>query len=178
MDSDKLGLVHIYCGDGKGKTTCSMGLCIRAIGSGLKVIVVQFLKDGDSSELNIIRDRLGATVIAGKGVQGFAFNMSDEQKQICKDTHMKNFYEAVGLCEEQGINLLILDESIGAMDKGLLDENVVLEFIKNKPQNLEVVLTGRNPSDKLKEVADYISEVKKIKHPFDKGINARKGIEK
>lgn len=172
------GLIHLYCGDGKGKTTCAIGLAVRALGYGMKVVIAQFLKDGDSSEFNVISKIPEVKVFAGKGVKGWAFNMTPQQKSVCKATHTENFNKAVKLCYDEDIGLLILDESIGAMAKKLLDEQAVIQFLKNKPKHLEVVLTGRNPSLELIESADYVSEICKVKHPYDKGIPARFGIEK
>jgi cob(I)alamin adenosyltransferase len=97
---------------------------------------------------------------------------------MCRILHNNNLKQALQLCENQEYKLIILDEIIGAYNKNLIDSELLLNFLQNKPQELEVVMTGRNPDKTLLSFADYISEIKKIKHPFDKGIKAREGIEK
>ena len=104
--------------------------------------------------------------------------MNEEELALLKEEHNKLFKEVTSLVEGDGDKtLLVLDELVGAYVGNHIDKDMVMEFLNNKPKNLEVVLTGRNPSDELMEIADYITEMKKIKHPMDKGINARKGIE-
>lgn len=175
---ESLGLVHIYCGDGKGKTTAAMGLALRAIGSGKRVLVVQFLKDGSSGEIAALRQFPTVNFLVNDEVTGFTFNMSEGEKLSCKDCHNRQLQKAIELCDGGEVDLLVLDEAIGAINGGVLDEEIVLNFLQNRPQNVEIALTGRNPSEAFMEIADYISEIKKLKHPFDKGISARTGIEK
>lgn len=169
------GLVHIYCGDGKGKTTASVGLAVRAAGDGLKVLFLQFMKGGASGELVTFEQLENITVLRSKSPIKFAWNMSEQEKEdVCKQ--QKEFLEeAISIADEY--DMLILDEALGACFGEFLDEEVLCAFLDKKPDALEVVMTGRNPSKELLLRADYISEIKKIKHPYDKGINARKGIE-
>ena len=104
--------------------------------------------------------------------------MNEEELKILKEEHNKLFKEVTSLVEGDGDKtLLVLDELVGAYVGNHIDKDMVMDFLNNKPKNLEVVLTGRNPSEELMEIADYITEMRKIKHPIDKGINARKGIE-
>jgi len=145
------GLIHIYCGDGKGKTTASIGLAVRAAGSGMNVLFVQFLKKSDTSELNILKKLPGLSVLRPSGDECW--------------TDVKS-------------GLLVLDEVIGAYNREVIDRASLVSFLREKPENLEVVMTGRNPTAELIELADYVSEIRKIKHPFDRGIRARTGIEK
>ncbi len=173
-----LGLVHLYCGDGKGKTTAALGLLLRAVGSGCQALLVQFLKDGDSSEIALLRTLPGVTVLTGKDVPGFTGGMSDEQKETVRRRHQAHFDEAVRICREGGCGLLVLDEAIGAVNKGLLDGDALLRFLRERPDGLEVVLTGRDPQPPFVELSDYVSEICKRKHPYDRGITARKGVEK
>lgn len=174
-----MGLVHIYCGDGKGKSTAALGIILRSIGYGYKVVLTQFLKDGDSNELKPLSTFSNIKIITGKdGVKGFAKYMTDEGKEIVKKAHIRHFNEAINYCRDEKCDLLVLDEVIGAINVGLMDYEMVLDFLRNKPENLEVIMTGRDPKEELLEIADYVSEVKKIKHPFDKGIGARYGVEK
>lgn len=176
--SNNLGLVHIYCGDGKGKTSASIGLSIRAAGHGLNVLILQLLKTQYTGELNILEKVPNIKVMRGKGVSEFSFNMTDEQKKICTDTHNQNLEKIIEDVKIGSIDLLILDEVIGAYNRELLDRALLINFIKAKPPHMELVLTGRNPAPELIELADYVSEIKKVKHPFDNGITARLGIER
>lgn len=173
----KLGLTHIYCGDGKGKTTAAMGLALRAIGSGFKVVIVQFLKDGKSSEISVLKQFDNVKIIANTELKGFVFRMTPKQKAECKTFQLGQLEAATELCNSGECDLLILDEAIGAMNNDVLDSGMVVNFLRNRPSNIEVVLTGRDPQQELLKLADYVSEIVKVKHPFDKGINARTGIE-
>ena len=172
-----LGLVHIYCGDGKGKTTASAGLAVRARGHGLNVLLTQFLKSGTSGELEPLRS-LGVKVISGSYSQKFVFMMNAEEKAATRQRCETQFREAIARSRE-GIDLLILDEVIGAIATGMLDEQEVIDFLESKPPNLEVVLTGRDPSETLIDLADYVSEVVMLKHPYEaSGLVGRVGIER
>ncbi len=173
-----LGLVHIYCGDGKGKTTAAVGLTVRAQGFGLKVLFMQFLKDGNSSELKVLKSLDNIEVLGAKPIKKFTFQMTEEELAETKEMSAKQLKEAEEKVMNGDYNLLVLDEALGSIEAGVLDENLVLDFLKKKPEKLEVVITGRIPSDKMVEAADYVSKIEKVKHPYDQGIPARKGIEK
>lgn len=173
----KQSCIHIYCGDGKGKSTSAMGLALRAAGSGREVLVTQFLKDGTSSELNILREIPHVRVLTCSKKFGFFWNMTEEQKEEAQRAYTRLFENAVEKAVRGHVFLLVLDEFIAAYNHGLVDREKALEFLKEKPEGLEVVLTGRDPAPELVELADYISEIKKRKHPFDEGTAARKGIE-
>lgn len=175
-DTSGRGCVHIYCGDGKGKTTCAMGLCVRAAGAGKKVLLHQFLKDNFSSERQVIDHLPGVTVVPGAPMDKFTFQMNEQELAALKESNDAMFAK---LCAMAGdYDMLILDESVYTMDMGLLSEEPVIDFLSHRPEHLEVVLTGRNPSGRLEEQADYISEIGKRKHPFDRGLSSRVGIEK
>ena len=175
-DSSGVGLVHLYCGNGKGKTTCIMGLTTRASGSGKKVLLYQFLKDNTSSERNVIDYLPGVTVIPSFDVEKWTFAMNEEE---LNDLHRKNDEMLDRLFRMAGdYDMLVLDESLYAIDKNLLSEDKMIRHLEEKPEHLEVVLSGRNPSQRMIDHADYVSEICKRKHPFDRGISARKGIEK
>lgn len=171
-------MIHIYCGDGKGKTTASIGLIIRAVGSGMKVIFLQMLKNSPTSEIKVLEKLEGLTVLRGKAGKPFTFKMTEEEKALTREIHNENLKEAIKKINSEKIDMLVIDECIASYNLNLLDKKLLLDFIDNKPKNLELVLTGRDPAKELIEKADYISEIKKIKHPFDKGIVARVGIEK
>ena len=172
------GLIHIYCGDGKGKTTAALGLTIRCAGHGNKVLFVQFLKSWVTGELNSLKFLENVEVMRAKPTPKFTFQMNEEEKEQVTQEHLSLFEAVKVKCLSQKIDLLVLDEIVGACDRGVFEKAALLDFLKNKPQELEVVMTGRNPFPELVELADYVSEVCKRKHPKDKGIMARKGIER
>ncbi len=166
------GLVHLYCGDGKGKTTAAMGLALRALGQGMQVVVVQFLKNGTSGELEPLK-KLGAAVYSGKPGAKFTFQMNAEEKAQATKENNARLAEAL----QQPCDLLILDEICAARNSGMLDEALAKQAVLERPQHQEVVLTGRNPEAWMVEAADYITEMQPRRHPYEQGIPARKGIE-
>ena len=172
------GLIHIYCGDGKGKTTAAMGLAIRAAGREKKVFITQFLKSGKSGEL-VSLEKLKEYIVflPGKPVNKFVWNMNDEEENEAKREHTARFKEIINIIKSNEYDLLILDEIIATINNGFIDLNEVIEFLKNKPKTLEVVMTGRDPKEELIELANYVTEMKCIKHPFEEGIPSRIGIE-
>lgn len=172
------GLIHIYCGDGKGKTTAAVGLAVRCAGRGNKVLLVQFLKSRDSGELYSLAKLPDIEVMRGKESKKFTFQMNEEEKHALLIEHNKMFEQVLAKIKNGGYSLLILDEVIGALNAKVFEMPKLIEFLRHKPENLEVVLTGRNPAPELVEIADYVSEMRKVKHPMDRGIMARKGIEK
>lgn len=172
------GLIHIYCGDGKGKTTAAVGLAVRCAGRGNKVLLVQFLKSRDSGELYSLAKLPDIEVMRGKESKKFTFQMNEEEKHALLIEHNKMFEQVLAKIKNGGYSLLILDEVIGALNAKVFEMPKLIEFLQYKPENLEVVLTGRNPAPELVEIADYVSEMRKVKHPMDKGIMAREGIEK
>ena len=174
-DTSGKGLVHIYCGDGKGKTTTSVGLTIRAAGSGKKVLFYQFLKDNSSSERNILEKVPGITLVRGREMQKFTFQMNEQELdelRIYNNEMLDKLFEMA-----KDYDMLVMDESVYAIKSNLLDEEKLITHLEEKPVGLEVVLAGRNPSQKLMDHADYVSEIQKVKHPFDQGVSSRVGIE-
>ncbi len=172
------GLVHIYHGGGKGKTTCGVGLCVRAAGAGMKVLIFQFMKTGESSELNILKKIPQIVIEKGTQNEKFIFQMNEKEKEEERNFYKQKFEFICKKVMEEEIDLLFLDEVLHAVNYDMLPENVLLNFLENKPEKLEVVLTGYHPSKRLMEAADYISFIDKIKHPFDCGVPERLGIEK
>lgn len=170
-----MSLVHIYCGDGKGKTTASVGLTVRAAGAGKKVMFTQFFKNGSSSEIAVLKNLPGVTLNICEKKHKLFFRMSEEEKEEAKQDYRLLFENAVRAVES-GVELLVMDEAVSACNHGMLEESAVIALLRNRGET-EIVLTGREPSEALVHEADYVSEVKKIKHPFDQGIRARKGIE-
>lgn len=170
------GLVHLYCGDGKGKTTAAVGLAVRHSGRGGKVVFAQFLKDGTSGECRVLA-KLGVTVLAANPVGKFSFRMTEEEKAETAAALGRTFDAATGFAVRERATILVLDEICAAVNCGFLPEKTLTEFLESRPDSLEVVLTGRDPSENLQVHADYITEMKKRRHPFDEGVAAREGIE-
>jgi len=171
------GLIHIYCGDGKGKTTCAAGLAVRCAGAGGKVLWVQFLKKDTSGERRSLEQLENVTLLPGYENIKFTFSMTEEEKKQASSFYKKQLAEIGQLVKQQFFDLLVMDETLGAINTGMLAEEEVIAFLKEKPQELEVVLTGRDPSSQMVSLADYVTNMQKIKHPFDLGISARKKIE-
>lgn len=172
------GLVHIYTGDGKGKTTAALGLGVRACGRGLKVLMVQFLKGTPTGEMYSLKAlEPGFILYRGTETKKFVWEMNEAEKAQTAADQRSILNHAFQTAYEGGCNLLILDEILGAISAGMIEEKEVIDFVKNKPENIELVLTGRGASSELIELADYVSEIRAVKHPAEKGVNARKGIE-
>ena len=172
------GLIHIYTGTGKGKTTAAIGLSIRYAGSGGKVLFTQFLKNDDSSEINILKQIENITFLPSGSYFGFTSSMTPEIKEKARIHYSNLFEKSVNMLVNNNYGMIILDEIIAADNNGLVPHGKLTDFLKNKPDYLEIVLTGRSPSQDLLDTADYISDIHKVKHPFDKNIPARMGIEK
>ncbi|MDR2445499.1 MAG: cob(I)yrinic acid a,c-diamide adenosyltransferase [Spirochaetaceae bacterium] len=170
-------MIHVYTGDGKGKTTAAVGLAVRAAGSGRKVVFAQFIKSMPSGEL-VPLEKLGVTVIRSRTRFGFTFQMDAATKELCGNEQRRILDDAASAVREQGIALLVLDEVLDALGAAMLDEDILRDLIRTLSQDCELVLTGRPVPDWLAEAADYHSHVKKIKHPFDRGVKARDGIER
>lgn len=168
-------MLHIYCGDGKGKTTCAMGLALRAAGHGRRVVVAQFLKCGNSGERVILEQLPNVTCLPVPEITKFVFTMTEAEKAATRAQMTEILRRAIA--ESQDADLLVLDELNGAISTGMVALEDVLAFLDSCPEQLEVVITGRDPAPGLQERAAYITEMKKIKHPFDRGLNARKGVE-
>lgn len=171
------GLTHIYCGDGKGKTTAAMGLALRCAGHGKPVVVAQFLKDGTSGECRAFAALPNVTLLAANPSGKFSFRMTEEEKKQTAEALTRTFDAACDFAVRTNARMLVLDEVCAAISCGFLAEDRVLDFLSRRPEQLEVVMTGRDPSAQLREAANYISEIRKIRHPYDKGVAAREGIE-
>ena len=168
-------MIHLYHGDGKGKTTAATGLALRAAGSGMRVLFTQFFKDGSSSELKSLSQVSGITIVYPELCLGSYVTMGEKEK-----AEMSGYYHCLlheTLQKAADYDLIVLDEIVSTYGYNMVDRNELLEFLKAEGHNKEIVLTGRHPAPELVELADYVTEMKKEKHPFDKGIVARKGIE-
>ena len=167
-------MIHLYCGDGKGKTTAAVGLAVRAAGSGMQVLFVQFFKSGKSSEVEAL-EKLGI-VTAHPGVHyGRYKTLNEEKKTEVRDSYGELFDAILAAAAEY--DLIVLDEAVSAYNYAMIDGERLTEFLRLEGNRREIVLTGRNPLPELIELSDYVTEMKKVKHPFDGGTAARKGIE-
>lgn len=178
--TDKTGMVHVYTGKGKGKTTAAVGLGVRAYGAGLRVLLVQFLKYGDSSELNSLRS-LGSTfaVYPAPGQRhGFYQQLPEtERRQVEAETRQR-FEAAAEQVRGGDWDMVILDEMITAVSYGMVSERELCDLMREKAGHTELVLTGRGLTDSVAEAADLITEMKEIKHYYRTGVPSRPGIEK
>ena len=172
-----MGCVHIYCGDGKGKTSASLGLALRAAGRGKKVLMVRFLKTEDSGEVSALRHVPGIEVEPCGREFRFVSQMSPGQKAEAAAWYQGYFEKACEKVREGGYDVLILDEIMAACNYGMVREADVASFLERRPENLEVAMTGRGPSKRLLTLADYVSEIQMVKHPFTRGVAAREGVE-
>ena len=169
------GRIHIYYGDGKGKTTAAVGLAVRAAGSGLKVLFFQFLKDNSSNVRKILEALPGVTCLPGREPVKFVSKMNGDERIEFRHYNNKALDEIIKFCGP--FDMLILDEALCALNLEVLSEEKLISFIQHKPRGLEIVMTGPRLPDNLLEMADYVTEVRKVKHQFDLGRSARKGIE-
>jgi len=175
----KEGLIHIYTGEGKGKTTAAMGLVMRAVGQGLKVCIVRFLKEGSkgSGELKLIEDKLPYVDVFNSKLGHPMFYkkkpVPSEYEEECEGL----FAICRGKASSGDYDLLVMEEVNNVIAEGWLRWDDVATFLQEKPEGLEVVLTGRDAHPQLQAMADYVTEMLKIKHPYDRGVIARRGIE-
>lgn len=192
----QLGLIQVYTGEGKGKTTCSLGLSLRAVGQGYKIYMIQFMKSGDTGELfsvkkyipNMTIVQFGKEAITDKQLKMFEFDgqgdldgaggkynfLPDEAE---KEPARRALEHAFNVINSGDHNIVVLDEINCAMHKGLIPIESVLKLINEKPEHVELILTGRNAPHQIIERADLVSEIMMRKHPWEKGIDARRGIE-
>lgn len=172
------GLVHIYTGDGKGKTTAAIGLGVRACGRGLKVLMVQFLKGVPTGEEFGLKPlEPGFMLYRGTSSRKFVPQMTEDEKSRTAEEQLKVFNYAREAAVSGKYDLIILDEAFGAITSGMLDAKVLMQFVKAKPEKLELVLTGRGAPREFMDLADYVSEIHAIKHPAENGVKGRRGIE-
>ena len=168
------GYIHVYTGPGKGKTTAALGLGLRAAGAGFKVHMVQFMKGRRYSEIDAI-ENLSNFTLSQHGRDEFVSKENPEQVDI--DMAQKGFAYAKDIIKNEKYDLVILDELNVAVDYHLIKLDDVIKLIEKKPERLEIVLTGRDAHPEIIKIADLVTEMLEIKHPYQQGVNARKGID-
>ena len=164
-------MLHLYWGDGKGKTTAAMGLALRALGHGRRVVILQFLKDGSSGEIEMLR-RCGAAVYACPNAK-FTWLMTDAERAEARRTNTRTLQTIL----QGSFDMLVLDEACAALKSNILDEALLRKAAAFAKDGREVVVTGRDPAPWLQDAADYSTEMQMHKHPYTQGIAAREGVE-
>lgn len=176
MDRNK-GLIIVYTGDGKGKTTAALGMAMRTVGWGGKVLIVQFVKLWKTGEHKTIEKFLPDITIIPSG-EGFVGIMGDKKP---KQTHSASAKKALLFSKKEIMSkkwpLVILDEINGAIEGKLIELKEVLSLLASKPEEVSVVLTGREAKPEIIQKADLVTEMKKVKHPYDSGVLAKKGVD-
>ena len=171
-------MVHLYIGEGKGKTTAAIGQSIRMLGWNYKVLFAQFLKSWESGEMNILSSIKGLTVVRpNMRHKCFIWDMDEAALNETKDDLLEGFDLIRKSIYKQDYQLIVLDEILDCIECNIIPEKIIFDLINEAPSDIEFILTGRKASLQLKNIAHYITNMTKEKHPFDVGITARKGIE-
>lgn len=173
--TDKKGYIHIYTGDGKGKTTAAIGLAIRAAGYGMKTYIGQFMKGQHYGELTALRDHPCITIEQYGDIE-CVHREEITQKHI--DQAQQGLKQARKAMHSREYDIIILDEINVAVWFGLISADEVIELLNERPKNVEFILTGRRAPEAFLEMADLVSDVKEIKHYYNQGVKARTGIER
>ena len=171
----EIGLVQVYTGDGKGKTSAAFGLALRAVGRGLKVYVIQFIKGGfDYGELYVVK-RLPNFKLESFGRGKFVTDVppTEDDVRLAKEA----FELAREVVSGGEYDVVVLDEINVALHLKLIETEEVVDLIRRKPKHVELILTGRYAPSEVVELADLVTEMKEVKHPFTKGVSPRKGID-
>lgn len=171
------GYVQVYTGNGKGKTTAAMGLAFRAVGDGMTVYIVQFLKSGKTGELKSAEAFDNLKVFRFEKTKGFTWELNKEQLEQLKCEVREAYNFVLDVIAKRSCDILILDEIMAAIHGGFLTDEEIVDLIDKKSPDMELILTGRNVPDSIIKKADLVTEMKPIKHYFEQGVGAREGIE-
>jgi len=178
MGKLKNGYVQIYTGNGKGKTTAAVGLATRAAGNGYNVFMVQFLKGSKTGEIEAAKKMAPFfNIFRFEKKRGFFWTLNSEEKSELKVEVQKAYEFCMEALQEQKCDILIMDEVMGALNNELISEKQLLELIDRKPDNIELILTGRDAPTAVIDKANLVTEMKDIKHYFKEGVQSREGIE-
>ncbi len=169
-------MIQTYFGNGKGKTTSAIGSAIRCVGCKNKVLFVQFLKNNESAEFKILECVDGIDVVFSKEHYSLYDNLDKEKTTAFSKAYRKLVFEDVAEISKK-YQMIIFDEILDVVDFGYINENELVKYISSLGSRSEVIMTGHKISEKIIEISDYVSEIKEIKHPFNKGVTSRKGIE-
>lgn len=168
-------MLHMYQGDGKGKTTAAFGLVLRELGYHRKVLIIQFLKNGTSGEMKALKEHPNVKQYANEECDTFYFQMKEQEKVQYAQTQCALWNHFV---EEYGAyDCIVLDELLDVIHLQIVKDQDVIDVLKTISKDIEIVITGRNPSIELQSICDYHSEMVAHQHPYQKGIAARKGVE-
>jgi len=172
----KKGLILLYTGNGKGKTTAALGQALRAAGHGFKIAIIQFIKNmGSTGEVKAAKKIFADHLEIYPMGTGFTWDAKDEEE--LRQAAEKGWALARDKINSGRYSIVILDELTHALNYGLLNQDGVIQFLKQKPDPLHIIITGRDASDQLIDLADLVTEMKEIKHPYQNGVKAMKGIE-
>ncbi|MBT9139691.1 MAG: Cob(I)yrinic acid a,c-diamide adenosyltransferase [Dehalococcoidia bacterium] len=173
------GYVQVYTGDGKGKTTAALGLALRAVGRGLKVVIFQFLKSSFSGELeSALRLTPKLEILRFNLMEKLLWEMSGEEREQLKEATALGFIKARMMAMEGSFDIIILDEIMGVLNQGFLSNADVCQLMDEKAPSVELILTGRNAPREIVERANLVTEMRAVKHYQEQGITARDGIER
>lgn len=180
-------MIQLYCGEGKGKTTAAIGQAVRAAGSGMRVIFSQFMKGNDTGELHAFWQIKNIEIVRSSKAFGFYSILSEEEKRELTQIHNEILDRLLLAVKAGECDMVILDEITYPVSFHLIDETRLQELLSfghgredaevNTGKEVEIILTGRDPADFMTDQADYITKMHAVRHPFEKGIAARKGIE-
>ena len=169
-------MIQIYFGDGKGKTTASIGAAIRCAGCGNSVLFVQFLKNNDSSEFNTLEKINGIDALCSSEHYALFDNLNKDRTTILSKAYKELLFVDVK-SKADSYQMIVLDEILDAVDYGYIEEDELLGLLSKLKERSEVILTGHILTEKIADISDYISEVKAVKHPYANGVLPREGIE-
>jgi len=169
-------MIQCYFGNGKGKTTAAIGLSVRCVGCGNKVLFVQFLKNNDSSEFKVLKDINGIDILYSKNYYALYDNLNKERISAISEAYIRLLFEDT---KNKAIfyQMIVLDEILDAVEYGYIDEDKLIKLLSEIKKYSEIILTGHKITKKIENISDYVSEIKEISHPYTKGVLAREGIE-